>query len=367
MNSNLLGKIGILGVATLLTVPALSGCETKTGDEAGDSTETSSGDGDGDATGDGDGDPATGDGDGDATGDGDGDATGDGDGDQTGDGDGDMGGACDSTHTPGDGAADGEACATNLDCASMVCEVFQDAPPGDGVCAPITADCETRIMGTVLDFVNREPVPLAELRVAQAIQASLDPVNAAGLAVGTADDKGAIDTLSDGQIESPLGIVGLVEAEGYTLTATGLASPVDGNLYGPANTIHDIWAVPTSSLDEWSGFLQLDPDFTNFLPLGEAGGVVGFVRDPATGDPVAGAVVVPTDADGSSAKIRFLNEAGDGFDGAETGSSGVFVIVDPGLGETFDVEIGGESQGLSGTAGSANDAIFTLIMNVTPP
>jgi hypothetical protein len=112
--------------------------------------------------------------------------------------------------------------------------------------------------------------------------------------------------------------------------------------------------------------LMGDPEIMEFLPLGDAGGVVGLVRDATTGDLIADAVVVPLEADTSAAKIRYLNAAGDGFTSDMTSTQGMFVIVHPGLGEDFDVEIGGMAQGLSGTAGSANGAIFTLILNVTP-
>ena len=57
--------------------------------------------------------------------------------------------------------------------------------------------------------------------------------------------------------------------------------------------------------------------------------------------------------------------SGGGFVADMTSAQGVFVIVDPGLGEDFGVEIGGMPvPGVQGTAGSANGAIFTLIMNV---
>ncbi|WP_181198024.1 hypothetical protein [Enhygromyxa salina] len=356
MNNDLLGKLGILGVALVLSTPALNGCSSD-GEEAGD--------GSGDTTGDGDGD--TGDGDGD-TGDGDGD-TGDGDGDP-GDGDGDGDGDpvdCSATHTPGDGAPDGDSCFTNEECASRLCEVFQDSPPVEGTCQPAPEGCETRIMGRVLNFGSREPIAGVDLRVAQAIQASTDPINAEALASGTSDADGEIDTLSDGQIASALGIVGLAGGDDdYFLTATGLASPADGINYGPANAIHDIWVVPTQLLDQWSDALMSDPEFEDHLPLGEAGGVVGLVRAADLGTPVPGAVVVPTSPDDSDAVIRYLNDAGDGFQDTMTSVHGIFVIVKPGLAETFDVELLDMPQGIAGTAGSANGAVFTLIMDVTP-
>jgi hypothetical protein len=221
-------------------------------------------------------------------------------------------------------------------------------------------------MGRVLDFTTRATVEGADIRVANAIQAAVDPVNATGVAVGSSGADGVIDTTSDGQVMAPLGIVGLTEGAGFYLTATGLAAPADGQqLYGPANTIRDIWVVPSDSLTDWSTALEADPEFADQLPLGEAGGVVGLVRDATTGDPIAGAVVVPTDPDTSDAVIRYLNDAGDDFVTDATSAQGVFVIVAPGLGETFGVEIDGAAvPGIEGTAGSANGAIFTLIMNV---
>jgi hypothetical protein len=351
MNNELLGKLGILSVAVVLAAAGLSACK---GDDNGEGNDEV-GDGDGDTTGDGDGD-------GDMTGDGDGDMTGDGDGDMTGDGDGEP--SC-ATHEPGDGAAEGEACYSNNDCASKVCERFQDVPPEDGRCVETTEMCRTRIMGRVLDFTTRATVDGIDLRVVQAIMASVNPVGATALADATSDADGFIDTTTAEQISSPLGIVGLAEGDGFYLTATGLASPVEGNFYGPANSIRDIWVVPTAALSDWSGYLETDAAFANQLPLGDAGGVVGLVRDMETGDPIPNAKIVPGNPDTSGAVIRYLNEAGDDFETTATSSQGVFVIVKPGLGETFGVEIDGQPvPNLEGRAGSAASAIFTLIMNV---
>lgn len=327
MNNELLGKLGILSVAAVLATAGLSGCKD------GDTTDAD-------------------------------DEVGDGDGDMTGDGDGDGELVC-TTHDPGDGAAEGEACYSNDDCASKVCERFQDSPPVDGSCELTTDMCRTRIMGRVLDFTTRATVDGVDLRVVAAINASVDPVGAAALASATSDADGLIDTVSDGQISAPLGIVGLAEGGGFYLTATGLASPAESTFYGPANSIRDIWAVPAAALTDWSGYLEGDAAFADQLPLGDAGGVVGLVRDMQTGEPIANAKIVPADPDTSGAVIRYLNEAGDGFVTDVTSSQGVFVIVKPGLGETFGVEVNGQAvPNLEGRAGSAANAIFTLIMNV---
>ncbi len=348
-------KLGMLGF-TISLVAAPLGCkpaEEEGDDEIGDETAT-------ETTGDGDGDTAT------ETGDGDGDTateTGDGDGDtatETGDGDGDC-----PTHNPIDGAAIGEACTVNGDCASQVCVFYQDAPPAEGTCEDTTANCATRFLGRILDFGTREPVEGVDVKVAQAIAASVNPVGAAALAMATSGADGTFDVVSDEQINSPLGVVGLSSAEGYYLTATGMAAPAEGAFYGPASTIRDIWAVPSDLLTDWSTYLELDPEFADQLPLGDAGGVVGLVRDVATGEPIAGAVVVSTEPDTSGAVIRYLNEAGDDFTTDMTSSQGIFVIVKPGLGEDFGVEVDGAPvDGVTATAGSANGAVFTAILDV---
>jgi hypothetical protein len=126
------------------------------------------------------------------------------------------------------------------------------------------------------------------------------------------------------------------------------------------NSIHDIWAVPETDLQNWSDELAMDAAIPPAnLPLGEAGGVVGLVRD-AAGLPVAAAEVVSTDA-GSGAFIRYLQDDGS-FTTDRTSDLGIFVIIEPALAEEFEVMVDGMVVG-GGTAGSANGAIFTLIVN----
>jgi hypothetical protein len=270
------------------------------------------------------------------------------------------------THDPGEGAADGEACLANSACMSKVCVLFQDSPPLEGTCEAAPTMCETRFTGRLLDFETGMAVEGIDIKVAAALQAALMPETATALAMGTSDANGQIDFTSDAQISAPLGLVGLTSANGYFLTATGLASPAMMSFYGPANAIHDIWAVPDDLLTSYSMMLEPDAAFANQLPLGELGGVVGLVRDAATGTPIAGAEIISTDADTSGAVIRYLNEAGDGFVEGVTTSNGVFVLVKPGLGEVFGLEVDGVPiDGETGTAGSANGAIFTLIFNIT--
>lgn len=262
----------------------------------------------------------------------------------------------------GGATADGEACTANADCASGVCTIFTDVPVNDdAVCEASAADCSTRVTGTVFDFTTREPLPGADVVVAAALQAATNPAGAMALLSATSDADGRIDATSSGPIMAPIGIVALSASDGYFLTATGVAAPADDvSAYNVANSIHDLWAVPSTDLQNWSDELTMDAEIPpESLPLGEAGGVVGFVRD-ATGQPIAGAEVASTD-DGSGAFVRYLNDDGS-FGTDRTSDLGIFVIIEPALAEEFEVSVGGAVVG-GGTAGSAPGAIFTLIVN----
>ena len=98
---------------------------------------------------------------------------------------------------------------------------------------------------------------------------------------------------------------------------------------------------------------------------GDKGGVVGKIRNKNTGAGIAGAKVVPV-TEPSNALIRYLNEAGDAFVSDATSSSGIFVLVAPGLAEEFTVDIGGsviaETTGKAGSASTG--AVFMLILGV---
>lgn len=260
-----------------------------------------------------------------------------------------------------DTAADGEPCMANADCMSLSCVKFTDNQT-DAVCEAAPDGGNTRFTGTIFHFVTGAAVPGAQLRVVEALSAIQDPMNAMGLVTATSDAMGQIDVTTTTPLSGGLGMVGLVDGGEFFVTATGLASPTAGK-YGPLSSIHDIWGVPSASLTEWSGYLMTDPDMTvqAALPLGTNGGVIGLVRQ--AGAPLSGAVVKP-EKDTSSAVVRYLNDDGMGFGTAMTGTSGIFVLLNPGLAEKFTVEVGGTPTGLSGTAGSAMNAAFVLIFNV---
>ncbi|MBX7083762.1 MAG: hypothetical protein K1X88_31420 [Nannocystaceae bacterium] len=266
----------------------------------------------------------------------------------------------------GGAAADGDACTANSDCASGVCTIFTDVPLNDdAVCGPTPSmteqGCNTRVTGTVFDFSTRMPVEGATVKVAGALNAITNPSGATALASATSGADGRIDVTTEMPINQAIAIIALVEgADGY-LTATGLASPVMSSIYAVGTGIHDLWLVPAGKLTAWSTALGADPEIDGTaLPLGDAGGVIGLVRD-ATGAPIAGATVVPADA-GSAAVVRYV-AADDTISADATTDTGIFVVIGAAqTGEDFQAMMG-DTVLADGTAGSANGAAFTLILN----
>ena len=262
-----------------------------------------------------------------------------------------------TTTMTGETAADGEACSQNDDCMSLGCLKFRDAEDGECVAAP--ANMATRIAGTLLDFATNQPIPSVELRVIGALSALGNPAMATPVAMGNADAAGKVDFVSPEALKEGIGIVGIITGGDYYTTATGLASPTAGK-YGPMNGIRDIWGVPSAKLTEWSGILAADVDVMPFLPLGDNGGVIGLVRNAADSAPKPGAKVLPVN-DTSNALIRYLSDDNMSFNSNATGTSGIFVLVNPGLAEEFTVE---GSADVTAKAGSAKGAAFVMILNV---
>jgi cysteine-rich repeat protein len=257
----------------------------------------------------------------------------------------------------GSDMVNGEACTQNDDCMSLGCLKFRDADDGECVAAP--ANSAMRIVGTLLDFVTSAPLANTELRVIGALSALVDPVNATPVAQGTSDADGKVDFVSPEAIKEGIGLVGIVGGGDYYICATNLASPTAGK-YGPMNGIRDIWAVPSDSLKEWSGLLEADADVMMYLPLGDKGGVIGLARDAATSAPRAGARVQPVKAD-SKSFVRYLADDGMSFNSDATGSSGIFIVLHPGLAEEFTVE---GIQEITAQAGIANGAAFVMILSL---
>ena len=262
-----------------------------------------------------------------------------------------------TTTAGGETAADGEACTANGDCMSIACLKYRDAEEGE--CVAAEPNMATRITGTLLDFATSTPIPSVELRVIGALSALGDPANATPVAKGTSDAAGKVDFVSPEALKEGIGIVGVITGGAYYTTATGLASPTAGK-YGPMSSIRDIWAVPSAKLTEWSGLLGADAEVMPFLPLGDMGGVVGLVRDAATSAPKAGAKILPVN-DTSKALIRYLSDDGMTFNSNATGTSGIFILVNPGLAEEFTVE---GNADITAKAGSAKGAAFVMILSL---
>jgi hypothetical protein len=248
-------------------------------------------------------------------------------------------------------------CEINADCASKACLEFRDHDP-DAVCVAGPGGGRTRFPGTVLDLTTGEPVPATDVKVIGLLDALIDPMGAQGVVVGTADAAGVVDMTSDAPVVEGIGVAAVVGGGPLFTTCTGVASPTNGQ-YGPMSDRHDIWAVPSATLTAWTGFLMKEPALAADLPLGEKGGTLGVVRDD-TGTPIAGAVVESVNPD-SKAKIRYLADDLKGFNSVATGGSGIFVVLAPALAEQFEVVGAPEARG---TAGSANQAIFVMALDL---
>ena len=284
--------------------------------------------------------------------------------DSTSDSTGDSTGAeTEATATTEATGADGEACIADDDCISQLCLKYRDHDP-QATCASAPDEGRFRLTGTILDFGTGAPIGEVEVRALDGLTALQNPDGAPVLLAAQADSEGRVDTVSEEPIAPGIGLVGLVVGAGLTPTSNVLAVPLPNGPYGRTNTFHDLWVAQTPLLEGWSALLQTDPEAAPHLPLGVAGGVVGIVRERATGSTVAGAVVTPLEPP-SGAVIRYLNAARDGFQGEATAEHGLFVLLHPGVGERFVVEVDG--MALASAQGQARDApgsISTLVLEV---
>lgn len=262
---------------------------------------------------------------------------------------------------PGDTAGLGEACTWHDDCVSWYCRRFSDVPPDpEAACADAPPFGTMIITGTIHDLRTGAAVGEAGVRVITAFAAVSDPVNANALTETVATADGRFEATSDLVNGTPLGIVASVDADGYYLTFTALAGPLDDTTdYWPGNDIHDLWVVSDAEVTAWSQMLAADPLIAEWVPLGEKGGAIGVVRDEATGVPIAGAVVQSEKGVDTAAYVRYLDETGEGFGTEATSSSGVFVIVNADLAESFAAFVGDEEIG-SAVAGTAAGSILAV-------
>ncbi|MCU0663786.1 MAG: hypothetical protein MUC50_15835 [Myxococcota bacterium] len=273
------------------------------------------------------------------------------------------------------GAEVGEPCWEIEDCKSGACEISRSIPdPGDGVCVEANPADVLTIQATVRDYETGEVLGNQLVDFGAALAFSVNPVGAAAVASGTSDANGIVDIKMDTKActddKLKLGIIGRVKKDGYFLSIGGLVAPEvnpKNGIYPSVLRNHDIMAVPASLLTQWSEFLADDPEVKNYLPLGTKGGCVVRVRKTSDGNGVAGTKLRSnTNPDGSTAILRYLNEAKDGFNTTGMGSDGMALVLKPGMGEQFDA-IDGDGKIVShkpGTMGSAPNGIFTNTLHI---
>lgn len=267
-----------------------------------------------------------------------------------------------------DGVDQGDPCLFHTDCSTQYCLRYSDVPlDPDRQCARAGNLGDMRVTATVRDLLTRDPVGNASVFVVSAFAAAGNPIAAQANAIVTAegDEDGLVDAVAQDVNSTPLGVVALTSADNYYLTATGLGAPFAGTTDYPAgNNIHDLWLVSTDTLDSWSALLAEEAELADALPLGEQGGVIAFVRDVMTGEPIVGAVV-RSERETSTASVRYLADDGESFTADQTSDQGIAIILNPGLGENFGAYLGDELISTN-LAGSTPNAIMVVTMQNAP-
>lgn len=254
------------------------------------------------------------------------------------------------------------ACYNNQGCASCNCRTFTDNPPdAEATCVDEQSEAMV-ITATVFDFPGRTAQSGITVKVVNALDialGSLDTIEP--IAEGTSDASGRIEIALAEPPQDQIGIVALVQAAGFRDTATGLAKPP----YEPSNAIHDLFVVDDAVLGEWSTALAQDAALADYLPLGDAGGVVGIARNRYTGDPVEGLQIVSlTNGDTTEAIVRYLQDDGTFAEGTTT-ASGIYVILNPELAEEFEASLDGTIVSTrANKAGSGAPGVFTMNLTI---
>ena len=252
-------------------------------------------------------------------------------------------------------------CYNNAGCASCNCVSFQDNPPDpQAACAEPGAPGELRVTATLFEFPGRTPVPGQTVKLFNAFDVGIYGIDMATPQAETMADANGRSDVTITPMDQ-IGMVAIVEAEGFRATATGLAKPP----YEPANAIHDLFLVRESDLAAWSTELAAEPELGEWLPLGEKGGVVGVVRNRYTGEPMAGLrIVSKTNGTSTTALVRYLGEDGT-FAATETSPTGVYVLLNPALAEEFEAELAGEiASTRANKAGSGAPGVFTMNLTI---
>jgi hypothetical protein len=269
-----------------------------------------------------------------------------------------------------DAVANGEWCDQNEDCISGFCETYVSVPASpDGACADGVATGQIRIMGNVRDYRTGAFLEGRQVKVTAAMDALLNPTGAAPLITATTGADGLFDVTLAMTSPPGVGLVGIVpDDDTYFLTITGLVEPELEGAYPPGIRNHDVRIVSKDVVDEWSGYLEAFPELDANLPLGTTGAVLGSVLYVGDGSGVAGAALVSNLGETSMAEIFYLDEDELGFNQDATGSSGLFVLFGPSIGEKFDAVIGGEVVSrLAATMGQTANAIYNNTVQVEGP
>ena len=256
-------------------------------------------------------------------------------------------------------------CYNNQGCGTCNCLTFRDNPPDAmASCEAPGAAGSMRVTATLFEFPSTTPIANQAVTIHDAFKVgTLGIMSAPIVAMATSDAMGRFDTTI--MPEDMIGMVAIVQADGFRATATGLAKPGPTGDYEPSNAIHDIFVVRESDLTTWSDALAGDAAVADHLPLGEAGGVVGVARNRYTGEPVAGLTIVSkTNGDATMAVIRYLQDDGT-FTSDATGAPGVYVLVNPALAEEFEAELDGTIVSTrANKAGSGPPGVFTMNLTI---
>lgn len=254
---------------------------------------------------------------------------------------------------------DGGSCMQLDDCASGFCAVYSHTPTNsDGTCQPAPPHGDIHMLANIRDFITDEMMPNVTIKLGGAIDISQNPTGFPVANTLISDANGRVDTMLTGDTTRlTLGIMAVVEADGYYPTLTGLAKPEAGcGFYEPGIRNPDIKMIKTDDLTRLSdALLAGHPTLADNLPLGEKGGVVGVIRNVNTGETVSG-IKIRSANSASVAQLYYLNDSRDAFTTDMSSSTGIFVILHPGMAEDFsayqnDVIVSRRPATLGETAG----------------
>ncbi|MCP4604626.1 MAG: hypothetical protein GY847_29585 [Proteobacteria bacterium] len=257
----------------------------------------------------------------------------------------------------------GESCYQNNHCKSNYCNIWHTIPlDPDAACADGPPK-GLLLRGTAIEFPTRKLIPGAKVQFVNAIESATMGCSSKPIGEITTDELGRFELLlREEDMNDPLGIIAHTNLDGYYFTGNGIASPVDGK-YGPGSDGHHALAVPEALLNKISTLLENHPTAKNYVPLGEKGGVIGEIGTLSDGKGIEGAYLRSRKGDDSETVVLYPNEDFTALQDS-TSSTGIYIGVNPDIGEKFDAYKKDGSKvrfGIDGgTMGSTPCAIFYL-------